>query len=334
MGKDKAISSAPGRICLAGEDIDWISGPSILCAINERTKVEVSQPSQKKNVVFSTSGAIEFVHEIDPENIGDYSGHKSDYLNAALKVITTQYDIIKSPVLLNVTSKLPANAGVSSSAALLVATISALSNYYRLHLSQKDICHLAYIAENHELKTGVGQMDLYSCGLGGLIYIDSSETPPHKIESFMFPQEIDVILVDTLSPRNTGDVIQKKRKRMQESEPLILAYVKYTEEAINEMRILLQNSNPDLRQVGNIISNCHSYLRDYMQVSTGLLDECVTRSLGMGAYGAKLTGTGMGGCMFAIADKTDTKRILNTLKDLPVNILVTSPTNLGATIEN
>jgi galactokinase len=37
------IASAPGRVCFAGEDIDWISGPSILCAIDLKTNVLVKE---------------------------------------------------------------------------------------------------------------------------------------------------------------------------------------------------------------------------------------------------------------------------------------------------
>ncbi len=336
MDKAWAASSAPGRICLAGEDIDWISGPSILCAINQRTTVEVLSTSTVLNedkIIFSSSGSIDFFHEVSLENIGVYEGHKSDYLNAALQVIIQHFAVDIESLHLKVQSNVPTSAGVSSSAAVLVATISALSSYYGLNISNREICHLAYIAENHELGTGVGQMDLYSCGLGGLIYINSSEVPPRHIESLLFPTEFDIILVDTLTPRKTGEVIQNKRKRIAISEPSILSYVRLTELAIEEMRSLLRSDNLDMKQIGELVSSCHSYLRDFMQVSTELLDECVARSLKMGAYGAKLTGTGMGGCMFAIADKANTNKIVNFLRDLPVKIYITSPTTDGAKSE-
>jgi len=324
----KIAFSAPGRVCLAGEDIDWISGPSFLSAVELRTFVQIERLSLDiQKVIFSSGDPLHFVHEIALEKIGSYTGHKSDYLNAALNVIKN-FGVKIPPVQLNVKSDIPANAGLSSSAAVLVATIAALSQFFGIKVSVSEICNLAYVAESGELRTGVGQMDLYSCGLGGLMYLDSSTNPPSSIEKYDFPTELRIVVVDTLSPRNTGNVISMKRERLNKADPLILSYIKYTEDAIQELRCVLKSSR-DMKDIGRIISDCHSYLRNYMQVSTVLLDECVSRCVRNGAYGAKLTGTGMGGCMFALVDQTYVDNVIESLSGLPVQIYNTIPTDIG-----
>jgi galactokinase len=37
------MATAPGRICLAGEDIDWTTGPSVLCAVDLKTTTFVTE---------------------------------------------------------------------------------------------------------------------------------------------------------------------------------------------------------------------------------------------------------------------------------------------------
>lgn len=326
--EEQVVFSAPGRVCLAGEDIDWISGPSLLSAIELRTRVNIELlPVNTQKVIFTSGDPLNFFHEIAIEKVGEYIGHKSDYLNAALNVFKNS-GINIPPIKISVTSEVPPNAGVSSSAAVLVATIGALSQMFDVNISLPEKCNLAYIAESAELKAGVGQMDLYSCGLGGLIFLDSSTNPPSSIESYNFPSDLRIVVVDTLSPRNTADVIKMKRQRLENKDPLILSYIRSTENAISELRNILKNSY-DISEVGKIVSDCHIFLREYMGVSTELLDECVNRCLQHGAYGAKLTGTGMGGCMFALMNQDVVEHVVKSLSGLPVRIYSTKPDSIG-----
>jgi mevalonate kinase len=56
----------------------------------------------------------------------------------------------------------------------------------------------------------------------------------------------------------------------------------------------------DYVHLGGLISRGHQLLTSYMGCSTPLIDRCVTACLEAGAYGAKLTGSGHGGCLFAL----------------------------------
>jgi galactokinase/mevalonate kinase-like predicted kinase len=53
-----------------------------------------------------------------------------------------------------------------------------------------------------------------------------------------------------------------------------------------------------------------------------LIDECVTRYGRAGAYGAKLTGSGHGGCLFALASLDTLGPVVAALRDLPVRVTV------------
>ena len=322
-------ATTPGRICLAGEDIDWITGPSILCAIDLKTKASVSN----NNDVFKlkTKGSLNSEIDLLKDQIGNYSHHVLDYTNAAIKVIS-DLGIKTYPITIEITSNLPAKAGLSSSAAVSVASVAAIANFYGSILDTTTICDLAYKIESEELRTGAGQMDMYSCGIGGLIYLDSSTIPPKNIEKFVLPDGFDIVIVDTLTPRNTADVIRKKRIRYANKETLIMKYVNTTNDAINEMKNILDGKVIDANKLGSSISHCHTLMRDYMGVSKNLIEECISRSLKYGAIGAKLTGTGMGGCTFALVPNCNTKQVTNSLKELPVKVYVTKPSNDGVIV--
>jgi galactokinase len=56
----------------------------------------------------------------------------------------------------------------------------------------------------------------------------------------------------------------------------------------------------DLEAAGAILTDGHRSLRDDFAVSTPELDALVGRLLGLGAFGARLTGGGFGGCVIAL----------------------------------
>lgn len=326
-------ASAPGRVCFAGEDIDWISGPAILGAINLRLQVTVTPlPSHCDFILLKSGNPFYVERRVSLSKLGQYKKHVMDYVEAAVKVLIN-CGVKITPIQINVSSDLPPRSGLSSSAAVSVASISALAKFYELSLSDYEVCNLAYSVENEELNTGAGQMDFYACGLGGFLYINSSTRPPYPIEQYDFPSNISIIIADTMTPRNTADIIQDKRSRLEKGEAGISSYVKYTEKAIEKIRHLLKQPDFDLEQFGTLISSCHNYLDKYMRVSTDTLNKCVKACLNNGAFGAKLTGTGMGGCMFAIAPTSMSLQIQEALSTYPVITYATYISSLGTIIE-
>lgn len=327
-------ASAPGRVCFAGEDIDWISGPAILGAVNLRLTVTVTHLPKDCDFILLTSGNPFYVQRrVSLSNIGQYKRHVMDYVEAAVKVLI-DYGVKITPVHIKVSSDLPPRAGLSSSAAISVASINALSKFHELSLSNYDICALAYSVEGEELNTGAGQMDFYACGLGGFLYIDSAAKPPSPIEQYDLPPDIAIIIADTMTPRNTADIIRSKRARLNRGESSIVSYIEYTEIAIDQLHWLLKQPSFDLERFGALVSSCHHYLDKYMRVSTDTLNRCVETCLDKGAIGAKLTGTGMGGCMFAIAPRSIILQIQEALSAHPVKTYITNISNRGTFIED
>ena len=329
-----AEAVAPGRVCLAGEDIDWISGPAILCAIEMHVKATATHTPTDTTPALSVTSSTPFNVTLDVPltRLGTYyHQHPLDYSHAAAKVLADQ-GIKLEPMKLAITSDLPAKAGLSSSAAVTLASLGAIAALHEFPIDEEMLSHLAYAVESDELHTGAGQMDMYACGLGGLIYLDSSTTPPADVETFQLPTGYDIVIVDTLTPRNTRDVIAGKRERFNRQEPLFMKYVHETEVAIALLKTLLEAPSLDMEAVGGLVAACHYFLREYMQVSTPLIEECVATALKKGALTAKLTGTGMGGCVFALVPEDNTAAVVSALKEKPVKVFVTRPSSTGVQI--
>lgn len=324
-----SYASSPGRICIIGEDMDWISESSILCAIDLQTLVSVrSLPTEQDNIKIRSTGSFEAEICLPLDKIGNYDGHKLDYVHASLKVLQKR-GLQLSPIEISVESSLPAKAGLSSSAAVCSATIAAIGNFFDCKFTSLEIAHLAYLAEMEELKTGAGQMDPYSSCLGGMICITCDTVPPNKIETLNFPSGIGIIIIDTLTPRSTAEVISRKKNRYLHKEAGIVKYFKKMRILTPKVKKLLKESAPNPFILGNLINECHTSLRDDMCVSTPLIESCVEISMKNGAYGAKLTGTGMGGCVFAFVPLERISKVIESLNHLPVELYNTKHSTLG-----
>src|SRR5260370_39752176 len=80
----------------------------------------------------------------------------------------------------------------------------------------------------------------------------------------------------------------------------MIADVTETAALVEALTAVLHSPQPDYREAGRLLSTAHALLRDQVACSTPLIEECVSRVLAAGAYGAKLSGSGHGGCLFAL----------------------------------
>lgn len=327
-------SSVPGRICLAGESLDWmLNGSSIVGAIDLRTHVVIRELPVNTNSVAIRSEELEKRGKVvSNSELSSYGDENINHFQAALKVFSST-GMELSPISIEAKSHLPIRAGVSSSAALILATLASLQQYYGTNFTRQELCFLAHQAENSELETGSGFMDFYACALGGVRYLNCSTGPPYTEEGGDFTG-IKIVLVDTLVPHETKKFISSKRQRYIEGEPHIVKYADLTEKVVEEIKLLLTQFADNVETIGEYVYKCHTYLRDYMHCSTELLDQCVEVCMQNGACGAKLTGTGMGGCMFALTTEDSTPAILHKLLALPAKARVVNFSEEGLWLES
>jgi galactokinase len=89
-----------------------------------------------------------------------------------------------------------------------------------------------------------------------------------------------------------------------------------------------------LNKVGDLINMSQASLRDNLKVSSDYLDSLCLAALSSGAYGAKLTGAGVGGCMFAICDSLTENSVVESLERQGAKVYRFSYSKNGIVIEN
>lgn len=311
-------ASAPGRICLAGENLDWmIGGPSVVAAIPLRTRVTVWRAAKLPILVFSSGSPFDRTLLVSPADLAKYRGDPLEFLQAATRVTVKQPSDLPGLVL-TVSTELPVGAGVSSSAAVTLAAVAALSALTRgAEADLPDVCALAHQAETVELQTGAGWMDFLACGYGGVNEVLPYVTP--QVRPIAASLGICVVLVDTLVRRMTKTVLVSERERFYAGEANMLAYVHATARIVEDLAAALRPQVVDYARVGELVTQAHGQLRDRMGRSTELIEACIDSILGAGGYGAKLSGSG--GCVFGLVSDDALDVVLAALGLLPVRVI-------------
>ena len=320
-GRPTAVTaSSPGRVCLAGESLDWmIGGPSVTAAIPLRTRVTAWRTSGGTDVVLSSSAPIYRTRILPVDVVArrQYQGEVLDHIQAAAR-LTLRGDGRLDGLVLSASTESPVAAGVASSAAVTLATCAALSHLEGA--SEPDIgriCELAYQVESDELQIGAGWMDYLACAHGGVNAIESA-TPP-RITHIADTLGVPLVLIDTLERRSTKSVLAAKRAQLVARDPAMLSYVARTAEVATAITHELTAAEVDYRAIGGWLNIAQNLLASQARCSTPLIQACIERALRAGAYGAKLTGSGHGGCLFALVPPDAIVPVLASLEDLPVH---------------
>jgi mevalonate kinase len=318
-------ASAPGRICLVGESLDWmIRGESVVAAVPLRTTVTVGTSRHGGPVTLRSGHPMRLTRPLPTSALSTYAGDPLDLLQATVKVTAHECRPMLPGALVESTSTVPIGAGVSSSAAVTVAAAAALLALGMGSLpDRREVSRRAFAAETEELRSGAGWMDFLSVAYGGVCAIRPGEYwQGPTVTRFADELGVPVVLVDTRERRATSRALTDKRNRYACGESDIMLYAKSAPLLVTELLSALTEPIIDYGHVGSIISEAHALLRDRVRCSTPLIEECVSRCLRAGAYGAKLTGSGHGGCMFALVPWEALEGVRSSLAGLPVRVMV------------
>jgi mevalonate kinase len=319
-------TKAPGRICFAGEDLDWMGGSVILGAITRFIQVTVVDADDMK---------IHVSCNIEESELSFYP-NEIDTLQKKLVETPTHFNLAIStlyffskltmqtlvPMRIKMHSEFPSCAGLSSSATSIVGLLKGLFAYYKEQVSGEQICTHAFYIEKELAGRNVGKMDYYPVVFSGIQRIRFNGRKP-EYEHIRYRKLESIIIADTRQTRSTSSVIKNKQRLFVQGEKAILEYQRKTEECVYELYELIQR-NGDIHAFGEIINRCHELMRDKLLVSTELVEKCVETCLKKGAVGAKLTGAGLGGCIVAFTPNSKAKEVSAALSHYPVDVFQTS----------
>lgn len=279
----------PGRICLLGDNADLIEKPAIAATISAYLSISLTRREDKRVILIGSD--IDFREEFDLDGPLD--------LSSPLKYITAVLgrfrDRVNAGFEVHISSDIPISAGLSSSAALCIASIRVLSSAFGIPLSPGEVAELAFEIESGDLQVECGRMDQYAIAFGGVTYIETDknagvEKLPESALSF--------IVADTQEQHDTKELQTWLRERIEAGEKLLLDSLGRVVDIVNEGKSALIRG--DITRLG-ILMNKQQEEEKIMGTSTDRLELFCRTAREAGALGAKQMGAGGGGCVIALA---------------------------------
>lgn len=198
---------------------------------------------------------------------------------------------------INIDSSLPLGRGMGSSAALSVALVRAIAGIRNQPLSLEEECDLAMRMEKvfHGNPSG---LDHTVSALGQSIYF--YKTAQGIQWSPLIVPELNFLVIDSGTAGSTAEMVAKvARTAVEQHTRVILEQIGKTTESIHDAL-----RNADILETARLCLRNHTLLRE-LGVSTPVLDMIVQESLNMGAWGAKLSGSGGGGVVLVFGPELE-----------------------------
>jgi len=324
--KRERIFRAPGRVNLIGEHTDYNDGFVLPAAINFSTWVTLAPLQDNRLEIFSENFNEQIAIRLGDADIKP-RGHWSDYVIGVAVVLQKAGHSLRGAHL-KIRGEVPIGSGLSSSAALEVATACALVANSNLNIDRLELAKLCRRAENEFVGARVGIMDQFVSLHGKAnkaLLLDcrslhyelrpmSTDTSlvvcntmvKHELASSKYNQrreecEAGVKHLAQMLPNVTAlrDVTLEQLDRYGKNMPGVIYrrcrhVVTENARALEAGEALVSN---DLNRFGQLMYESHRSLRDDYEVSCVELDLMVDlASKTEGVYGARMTGGGFGGC--------------------------------------
>lgn len=321
-------ASAPAKTILFGEHFVVYGEPAIVLAIDKRAYVTVTLRKDKCIHVLSrglgVAGYFENTHFSAEKGKENVQAKLEPIIVAARKVLN-KHPRKAVGVNVEISSSIPVAAGLGSSAAVAAATALAISKLLNVELTQEDVFQIAYGAEKliHGTPSGI---DPTIATYGGVVlYQKGKGFTRLKVDA-----DIPLVVGNTCIERSTGNLVAEV-KRIHDSYPSIVEpVIKSGGEVVRAAVKALQNG--DLALLGELMNINHALLYA-VGVSNEALERLVFAARKAGALGAKLTGAGGGGCMIALAEPKNLKRVKKAIEQAGGRAFVARRTAHGAKIE-
>jgi len=319
------LCRAPGRVNLIGEHTDYNDGFVMPVAIDFFTwaaiavrndaRLNVASMQQADPVSISLSNGLAPRHDWSDYVVGVFAQLRASGLDA------------KGAELL-VHGEVPIGAGLSSSAALEVATGFAALRSRGLPVDRTQLALLCQRAENQFVGMNCGIMDQFiSCHgqAGHALILDCRSL---EFSLLPIPPDVRIVICNTMVKHElTGGEYNTRRQQCEEGVRLLAQWIpgiralrdvsvaqfqKYAERLPSEIarrcrHVVTEDERVELAadalrsgaldEFGRLMAESHQSLRDDYEVSCPELDVMVTVAKQQpGVYGARITGGGFGGC--------------------------------------
>jgi galactokinase len=315
------VSAAPGRINIIGEHTDYNFGKSVPAAINKWVCIAAKIRKDKQVNVYSANYDGWYKTSIDKPKNPIYSWQK--YILGAIELMA-DYDWLNHGFDAYIVGNIPIGAGVSSSAAIEVATTNLLRSLYQVNISDIELVKICQKIEHEYIGIKSGLLDQYASLFskeGYLMKLDFSTLTHEYFQVNMRGHKW--VLVNTKVKRELS--ASKYTERVNETQEglnllhkfgilefnqIKLNDIKKIEDEVIQKRmrhyvtenerveaLCIALKDGDLDEVGDMLLDSHKSLKEDYEVSCEELDFLVEVADSLPyVEGSRMMGGGFGGC--------------------------------------
>ena len=335
FGSGARLFQAPGRINIIGEHTDYCGGLAMPAAIDRWCRIAIAGNSSRQ-LTLVAEGFGEA--RLDLDSLAP-RGDWSDYLAGVARVLLDA-GIAVSGADLMIESNVPVGAGVSSSAAIEVATARALLALAGCEADGLQVARWGQMAENDFVGMPCGIMDQYASANGvehAALVLDCARLTSTPAA---LPADASFILIDSGVRHAHVDGAYRDRRADCETAARVLGVGLLAEvseadlaaalprldagpakrcrhvvtETARVRRAAAALAEGDLAALGVLMNQSHASLRDDMEVSTPEVDRLVDiAGKTPGVFGARMMGGGFGGCIIALADHAQAETAMSAI---------------------
>jgi galactokinase len=207
-----------------------------------------------------------------------------------------------------VDADLPRRAGLGSSGAFEVAVARALCEVAGFEVEPLELAQACRRAEQRATGVRSGILDQAASLLGraGHALLLDCGTLEHRWVPL--PEDLEIVVLDSGERRSLGESgYGDRRRELEAGDPRRVRHVRTENERVRETVAALERG--DARALGPLFAASHASLRDDYEVSTPALDALVDAALEAGAFAARMTGGGFGGCIVALAEPSRAEQV-------------------------
>ncbi|GAA4567411.1 galactokinase [Micromonospora coerulea] len=323
--------AAPGRVNLIGEHTDYNDGFVLPFALPLRTVVAAAPGDDERWTVWSelSDGPVDF-GAAEADSPGRVTGWAAYVAGVVWALRAAGHRVPGAR--LAIASDVPVGSGLSSSAAIEAAVLAALVDLGGLDLPADQRPRLAQRAENDYVGAPTGIMDqsaVIRCRQGHALFLDCRSESVEHIPFDLDAAGLAVLVVDSRAPHRHADGEYASRRKSCERAAAQLGVPALRDVSPDDLAAALYRIDDDetrrrvrhvvtedqrvldtvkllragrIRDIGPLLTASHASMRDDFEITVPEIDTAVDAALAAGAYGARMTGGGFGGCVLALVD--------------------------------
>ncbi|MCT1867217.1 galactokinase [Dermabacter sp. p3-SID358] len=332
----EGMFSAPGRVNIIGEHVDYQQGLCLPMAISHRCFVAARRTDTgvvRMRSVQSGETVEAPVEGLEPGAVDGWASYVAGVLWALADRFEggapCGFDLL-------IDGYVPLGAGLSSSAALECAVAAAVDELCELGTSAHERIRAAIKAETEFAGAATGGLDQSAsilCEEGHAILLDCRDFSTVSVPWDLAGQGLELLIIDTRAPHSlVGGEYAERRAQAEAgartlgveslrdvpfegasdacqgiSDPVVHKRSRHIIgeiERVREFAEILEAGSirEGLERIAELLNASHDSLRDDYEVSVPELDVAVDAAREAGAHGARMTGGGFGGSVIALVD--------------------------------